>query len=95
MRTFLAAGILLAGAAFTATAPGVRADDWTKTYAISGRADLHVQTDDGDVTITSADQKDIYARVTTALQLGILGTRRFHSGRVAGPAGTKSRSEYG
>ena len=66
MRTFLAAGVLLAGAVFTATAPGARADDWTKTYAISGRADLHVQTDDGDVSIASADQKDIYVRVTTS-----------------------------
>jgi DUF4097 and DUF4098 domain-containing protein YvlB len=54
---------LIFGAALTA--PAVHADDWTKTYAISGRADLHVQTDDGDVSITSADQKDIYAHVTT------------------------------
>jgi len=49
-----------------ATAPSVRADDWSKNYSISGRADLHVQTDDGDVTITSADQKDIYAHVSTS-----------------------------
>lgn len=63
---FIAAGLLLTGVAVAATAPTVRADDWTKTYAISGRADLHVQTDDGDVSITSGDQKDIYAHVTTS-----------------------------
>jgi hypothetical protein len=48
-----------------ASAPTARADDWSKTYAINGRADLHVQTDDGSVTITASDQNDIYAHVTT------------------------------
>jgi Putative adhesin len=42
-----------------------RADEWSKTYSISNRADLTVQTDDGDVTVASADQKQIVARVTT------------------------------
>jgi DUF4097 and DUF4098 domain-containing protein YvlB len=48
-----------------ATAPPARADDWSKTYQISSRADLHVSTDDGDVTIIGADQKQIDAHVTT------------------------------
>ncbi len=65
-KLLISAGVLLAAAAVAATAPASRADDWSKTYAISGRADLHVQTDDGSVTITSADQKDIYAHVTTS-----------------------------
>ena len=42
-----------------------RADEWSKTYQVSGRADLHVTTGDGDVTITGTDQKQIDARVTT------------------------------
>jgi hypothetical protein len=42
-----------------------RADEWSKSYAINGRADLHVSTDDGNVSITSADQKQIDARVIT------------------------------
>ena len=63
---FITAGLLVTGVAVAATAPTVRADDWTKTYAISGHADLHVQTDDGDVSITSADQKDVYAHVMTS-----------------------------
>jgi Toastrack DUF4097 len=66
MRNLLiSAGILLAATTVVATAPPAHADDWSKTYAINGRADLHVQTDDGSVTITSADQNNIYAHVTT------------------------------
>jgi len=42
-----------------------RADEWSKTYTIDGRANLHVSTDDGNVSITSADQKQIDARVIT------------------------------
>jgi DUF4097 and DUF4098 domain-containing protein YvlB len=52
-------------AAFAISAASTRADDWSKTYSISGRADLQVQTDDGDVTVTPADQKQIVAHVTT------------------------------
>lgn len=42
-----------------------RADDWSKTYAISGHANLNVTTDDGEVNVTGADQKQIVAKVTT------------------------------
>lgn len=42
-----------------------RADEWSKSYTINGRADLHVSTDDGNVSITSADQKQIDVRVIT------------------------------
>jgi len=60
---------LLAGSFLTlmtiAAATPARADDWSKTYQISGRADLRVSTDDGDVTIVGADQKQIDAHVTT------------------------------
>jgi Toastrack DUF4097 len=66
MRNALAMTLLLLATATVAvTAPPAHADDWSKTYAINGRADLHVQTDDGSVTITSADQNNIYAHVTT------------------------------
>jgi DUF4097 and DUF4098 domain-containing protein YvlB len=58
-----ALGITLAALAFSV--PASRADNWSKTYNIANRADLTVQTDDGDVTIASADQKQITAHVTT------------------------------
>jgi Putative adhesin len=64
-KIWIGAGMLIAaGVASAVAAPVAQADDWSKNYAISGRADLHVQTDDGDVSIVSADQKDIYAHVT-------------------------------
>jgi hypothetical protein len=65
-QTLLSAASLFAGLCLAVMAPVVHADDWSKTYATSGRADLHVQTDDGSVTVASADQKDIYAHVTTS-----------------------------
>jgi len=42
-----------------------RADDWSKTYAISGHANLTLTTDDGEVNVSGADQKQIVAKVTT------------------------------
>lgn len=63
-RLLISAGILIAGVV-ALSAPPAHADDWSKTYAVNGTADLHVQTDDGSVTITSADQNNIYAHVTT------------------------------
>lgn len=63
MTRGLLVGFFLAGAMLTA-AP-VHADEWSKTYPISGHAALNVGTDDGDVTITAADQKQIDAHVIT------------------------------
>jgi DUF4097 and DUF4098 domain-containing protein YvlB len=48
-----------------ATAAPLRADEWSKTYQVVRRADLHVTTDDGNVSIIAADQKQIDARVIT------------------------------
>ncbi|MGH9712292.1 MAG: DUF4097 family beta strand repeat-containing protein [Candidatus Acidiferrales bacterium] len=67
MTRGLLTGFFVAGALFAAgsTAAPARADDWSKTYTINARANLRVGTDDGDVSITAADQKRIDARVTT------------------------------
>jgi DUF4097 and DUF4098 domain-containing protein YvlB len=43
------------------------ADDWHKTYAISGHPDLRVETDDGSVTIRPGSGRTIEARVTTSV----------------------------
>jgi DUF4097 and DUF4098 domain-containing protein YvlB len=62
---------ILAGAALAAmilgaaAAAAARADEWSKSYPIQGRASLRIGTDDGDVTVTAADQKSIDARVVT------------------------------
>lgn len=78
MRRAFVAGVLASSAIFVAafTAAPARADEWTKTYAISGRAELRVETDDGDVTITSADQKQIDARVVAdGYKIGVSDVR--------------------
>jgi DUF4097 and DUF4098 domain-containing protein YvlB len=66
-RKIWLSGMLAVGTIFaSAMATPTRADDWSKTYQISNRADLHVQTDDGNVNIISSDQKQIEAHVTTS-----------------------------
>lgn len=67
MTRGLLASMVVAGSLFATavTATPARADEWSKTYAITTHADLHVGTDDGDVTITATDQKQIDAHVTT------------------------------
>ncbi len=64
MRIFVAA-MITTGIAMAATAAPVRADQWSKTYQVNGRADLRVTTGDGDVTITGSDQHQIDALITT------------------------------
>jgi len=64
-RSVLAGTFLTMLALSTLAATSTRADDWSKTYQISARADLRVSTDDGDVTIIGSDQKQIDAHVTT------------------------------
>jgi hypothetical protein len=40
-------------------------DEWTHQYALKGRPDVHVTTDDGSVQIETADRREVGARVTT------------------------------
>ncbi len=42
------------------------ADDWSKTFQISGRPDLRVNVNDGTVTIRTWDRKEVEARVNTS-----------------------------
>ncbi len=48
-----------------AVAPNLRADDWSKTYTITGKPDLSVETSDANIHVDTWDQKTIEARVTT------------------------------
>jgi DUF4097 and DUF4098 domain-containing protein YvlB len=63
--TWMGAMLAVAAIGVSATAEPAQADDWSKTYQISKRADLRVTTDDGNVNIISSDQKQIDAHVTT------------------------------
>jgi hypothetical protein len=44
-------------------APRAHAEDWTKSYAISGRAQVRVDTNDGAVRVTTGDSKEVAFRV--------------------------------
>ncbi|MGH9745441.1 MAG: DUF4097 family beta strand repeat-containing protein [Candidatus Acidiferrales bacterium] len=65
LSNWIAAGIALAGISLAAAAPSAHADEWSKTYKVSGHPTLRVETDDGDVSITPGDANQIDARVTT------------------------------
>jgi DUF4097 and DUF4098 domain-containing protein YvlB len=41
------------------------ADEWSKTYNLSGKPDLRVETSDANIRVTTWDQNTIEARVTT------------------------------
>lgn len=47
------------------TAISARADEWSRTYTISGKPELRVETSDANITVDTWDQKTIEARVTT------------------------------
>jgi hypothetical protein len=51
---------LFATGMYAATA---HADDYTKSYSVSNRANVHVDTDDGSVNVTTGDTKNVEFRV--------------------------------
>jgi DUF4097 and DUF4098 domain-containing protein YvlB len=61
MKRFALAVVVLA-ATFVLPAS---ADDWAKTYTLSGRPDLRVETSDANIHVTTWDQNTIEAKVTT------------------------------
>lgn len=44
----------------------VRAEEWSKTYNISGRPDLRIETSDANIRVTTWDQNTIEAKVITS-----------------------------
>src|ERR1043166_2981089 len=53
--------------AFSAAAAlPAHADEWSKTYTISGKADLRVETSDANIRVTTWDQNTIEAKVITS-----------------------------
>ena len=55
---FLGAVVLLAGAT------AVRAEEYTKTYSVTGRPKVQIKTDDGAVRVSTGDVKQVVIRVT-------------------------------
>jgi len=66
----------LAIVALTIAVLPARAEEWSKTYSISGRADLRVETSDANIRVTTWDQNTIDAKViTTRYKIGEGGIR--------------------
>src|SRR5215831_3953969 len=42
-----------------------QAEEWHKTYSVSGRATVHIETNDGAVHVTTWEGKQIEARIET------------------------------
>jgi hypothetical protein len=60
IRLALASGFLLSAALLV---PRLRAEEWTKSYTVSGRAQVRVDTNDGAVQIYTGDTKQVDFRV--------------------------------
>src|SRR5579871_4606963 len=58
-------GLTLLLLTLAATLPA-RADEWSKTYSLSGRPDLRIETSDANIRVTTWDQNTIEAKVTTS-----------------------------
>ena len=53
-----------------------RADEWSKTYTLSGKPDLRIETSDANIRVTTWDQNTIEAKViTTRYKIGEDGIR--------------------
>src|SRR5580658_572034 len=57
-------GLALAGISLAAPS-GARADDWNKKYSVSAKPEVRVETDDGDVEITTGGGGEIDVHVST------------------------------
>ncbi|HZC21697.1 MAG TPA: hypothetical protein VE866_00025, partial [Candidatus Binatia bacterium] len=53
-----------------------RADEWSKTYQLTGKPDLQIETSDANIRVTTWDQSTIEAKVvTTRYKIGEGGIR--------------------
>ncbi len=56
---------LIAMIACVFATPRASADDWSKTYNLSGKPDLRIETSDANIRVGTWDQNTIEAKVTT------------------------------
>src|SRR5258707_7284371 len=57
--------LLMLAALLSLAALPARADDWSKTYTLTGKPDLRVDTSDANIHVSTWDQNSIEAKVTT------------------------------
>jgi DUF4097 and DUF4098 domain-containing protein YvlB len=65
IASWLFTGLILIGFVCTLAALPAQADEWSKTYTLTGKPDLRVDTSDADIHVATWDQNTIEARVTT------------------------------
>jgi DUF4097 and DUF4098 domain-containing protein YvlB len=65
MERWLVAVLMLAGFVCSLAALPARADDWSKTYTLTGNPDLRVDTSDANIHVSTWEQNTIDAKVTT------------------------------
>jgi hypothetical protein len=58
-------GLILGGLVCSLAAVPARADEWSKTYTLTGKPDLRVDTSDANIHVSTWDQNTIEAKVTT------------------------------
>src|SRR4029077_3370401 len=59
----LAGLVALSFLAGSLAAPSAQAGEWTKSYTVSGRARVHVDSNDGSVRVTTGDSNQVEFRV--------------------------------
>jgi DUF4097 and DUF4098 domain-containing protein YvlB len=65
MRQSMKRFALIVSGLCLATATFAGAEEWSKTYTITGKSDLRVETSDADIHVDTWDQNTIEARVTS------------------------------
>jgi DUF4097 and DUF4098 domain-containing protein YvlB len=65
VERWLFIGLILGSLVCSWAAVPARADDWSKTYTITGKPDLRVDTSDANIHVSTWDQNTIEAKVTT------------------------------
>ncbi len=76
MKPMLQRALLLVAALSVAAVLPVRADEWSKTYNLTGKPDVRIETSDANIRVTTGDQNTIEAKVlTTRYKIGEGGIR--------------------
>ena len=74
IRLFPAVQVLAVG--LVALVPAARADEWSKTYTMTGKPELRIETSDANIKVTTWDQSTIEVKViTTRYKIGEGGIR--------------------
>jgi hypothetical protein len=61
----------------------LQAEEWSKTFEVNGKADLHVETNDARVQVEAWEGREIQARVVSqGVRIGLWGSSDSHEVRV-------------